>query len=62
MPTILGREPVAILATVQAIVGLVVAFGLDVSTELQAALVVAVGAVLALVARHQVTPVTDPRP
>lgn len=53
---ILGREPVLWLAAVNALVAVAVGFGLDLSTEQQALLQAAVTAVLALVARGQVTP------
>lgn len=56
MTKILGREPVLWLAAVNALVALGVGFGLDVSTEQQALLQAAVTALLALVARGQVTP------
>lgn len=54
--TIFGREPVVIVAAVNAIVGLVVGFGLDVSGEQQALIQTAVTAVLAVLARAKVTP------
>ena len=56
MPDLFARirnEPVLVTAIVTAAVGLVVAFGVDVSDELAAAIVTFVGAVLALVARRQ---------
>lgn len=56
---ILGREPVLWLAAVNAIVALAVGFGLDLTNEQQALIQGAVTAVLALVARGQVTPVRD---
>jgi hypothetical protein len=63
------REPLVTAATVTALVtaviGLVVAFGIDLSTEQQTAIlgVVAVAAplVVALFSRSKVTPVADPR-
>ena len=54
--TILGREPVAIVAAVNALVAVLVGFGLDVSNEQQALIQTAVTAVLAVVARQAVTP------
>ena len=54
--TILGREPVMILAVVQAAIALAVAFGLQWTGE-QVGLVVAFSAaVLGLIARSKVTP------
>lgn len=54
--TIFGREPVAILAAVNAAVALGVGFGLDVSSEQQALIATAVSAGLALIARAAVVP------
>lgn len=55
-----GREPAMILAAVQAVLLLVVAFGLDISNEQQVAILGAGGAILALlggaVVRSKVTP------
>lgn len=56
---ILGREPVLWLAAINAVVALAIGFGLDISTENQALIQTAVTAVLALVARGQVTPVAS---
>jgi hypothetical protein len=56
MNTIFGREPVMILAVVQAAIALAVGFGLNWSGD-QVALVTAFSAaVLGLVARQQVSP------
>lgn len=57
----LGRQPVAILAAIEAFVALLVAFGVDISTGQKAAIVVAVSAILRVVAWDSVTPVADPR-
>jgi hypothetical protein len=54
---ILGREPVLWLAALNAVVALAVGFGLELTTERQALIQAALTAVLALVARGQVTPV-----
>lgn len=54
--TIFGREPVAILAAVNAALALGVGFGLNVTSEQQALIGAAVSAVLALIARKAVTP------
>lgn len=53
---IFGREPVAILAAVNALVALAVGFGLDLTSEQQALVHGAVSALLALIARQAVTP------
>ena len=53
---ILGREPVVILAAVNAALALGVGFGMDLTGEQQALIGAAVSAVLALVARSQVVP------
>lgn len=54
--TIFGREPVAVVAVVNALMALGVGFGLDVSNEQQALIQGAATAVLALIARRSVTP------
>lgn len=54
--TIFGREPVVILAAVNAFVALAVGFGLDMTGEQQALIGAAVSAVLALIARQSVVP------
>lgn len=54
--TILGREPVSILAAVNAGLALAVGFGLDLSSERQALIAAAVSAVLAVIARQAVVP------
>ena len=50
------REPVLATALVQAVLTLVVAFGLDLSPEQIGAVLAVTAAVLGLVARSQVTP------
>jgi hypothetical protein len=50
-------EPALVAGLVQAVLTLVVAFGLDLSTEQVAAILTVTGAVLALVVRSQVSPV-----
>lgn len=57
MGTLWGREPALILGAVQAILALVVAFGLDLSVEQTGAILAASAAILAVVTRSQVTPV-----
>ncbi len=54
--TIFGREPVVILAAVNAAVALGVGFGLNLSAERQGLIGAAVSAGLALFARQQVVP------
>ena len=49
-------EPALVAGLVQAVLTLVVAFGLDLSTEQVAAILTVTAAVLALVVRSQVTP------
>lgn len=61
MGTIMGREPVAYLALVRALVVCLVAFGFGVSAEQTAGIYLAAEAVLSFVARSQVTPVEAPR-
>lgn len=52
-----GREPVLVLAVVQAALALVIAFGLDLTGEQVAGIVAVSAAVLGFVARQKVTPV-----
>ena len=59
MGTLWGREPALILGAVQAILALVVAFGLDLSVEQTGAILAASAAILAVVTRSQVTPVAQ---
>lgn len=56
-----GREPALVIGAVQAVLALVVAFGLKLSVEQTGAILAATAAVLAVVTRSQVTPVADPR-
>lgn len=53
------NEPVLITGLVQAALALAVTFGLGVSEEQVGAILAVTAAVLALVARHQVTPVAN---
>jgi hypothetical protein len=50
------REPVLWMAAVQAVLGLIVAFGVGLTADQTAAIMAASAAVLALVTRTQVTP------
>lgn len=52
----LRNEPVLLAGLVTAVVGLLVAFGVDVSDDVKAAIITFVGAVSAVVARQRVTP------
>lgn len=61
MGSLLGREPVTILAAVRAIIVCAVAFGLSLSPAQMAALFVAIEAVLAVITRQVVTPMAEPR-
>lgn len=54
------REPALVVGLVQAILALVVAFGLDLSGEQTAAILAVTAAVLAFVVRSQVTPTQGP--
>ena len=54
---ILNREPVAVMAAVEAVLAVAIGFGLDVSTEQFGLIIAALTAVLALVARSKVSPV-----
>lgn len=56
MDNIFGREPVLILAAIQALIALVVSFGLHFTPEQIGALVAFTAAVLGVVARGKVTP------
>ena len=61
MSTILAKinaEPVLAFALVQALIGLVSAFGIGLSAEQTSALLVATGALLAIVCRGKVSPVS----
>ena len=51
------REPAAIAGVVQAVLALLVAFGLDLSPEQVGAILAVTAAVLGLVVRSQVSPV-----
>ncbi len=51
-----GREPVLILAVVQAVLGLIAAFGLDLTAEQVAAVMAVTAALLGFVARSRVSP------
>ena len=54
---IFNREPALILAAVQAVIALVVAFGLEVTSVQTAGILAVTGTILALVVRSKVSPV-----
>jgi hypothetical protein len=54
-----GREPVLILGLIRAVVVLVTAFGLGLSAEQVASIYLVAEAVLSLVIRQRVTPVSE---
>lgn len=54
--TILGREPAMVLALVQAVLALVVAFGLNLEPAQIGAILAVSAVVLGLITRSQVTP------
>lgn len=51
-----GREPVLVLAVVQAALALVVSFGFDLSGEQTGAIMAFIAAALGLIVRRRVTP------
>lgn len=51
-----GREPAMVLAFVQAIIALAIAFGLDLSAEQVGTISAVTAAILGLITRSQVTP------
>ena len=55
--TIWGREPAMVLALVQAVIALVVAFGLSLAPDQIGAILAVTAVVLGLITRSQVTPV-----
>ena len=55
MGTLWGREPALILTAVNAILALLVGFGLNLTPEQQALIYAAISAVLGVVVRQQVT-------
>ncbi len=54
--TILGREPALVLALVQAVIALVVAFGLSLAPDQIGAILAVTAVILGLVTRSQVSP------
>ena len=58
MSTLWGREPALIIAAIQAVVALAVAFGLDLSPEQVGGILAVSAAILGVLTRSQVTPAT----
>ncbi len=58
---IMGREPVTIAAAIRAILLAGMAFGLKLDAAQMAAVMFAAEAILALLVRGSVTPISDPR-
>lgn len=56
MKNLWGREPVAIVATLQTLLALLLAFGVELTVEQTGAILAATAAVLGLIARAKVTP------
>jgi hypothetical protein len=56
--TIWGREPAMVLALVQAVIALVVAFGLSLEADQIGAILAVTAVVLGLVTRSRVSPVS----
>lgn len=56
MSTLWNREPAAILAVIQTVLALVIAFGTDLSVEQVGAILAVSAAVLGLITRSVVTP------
>lgn len=54
------REPALVLGLVQAVLALILAFGVDLSTEQVGAILAVTAAVLGYVTRSKVTPVSSP--
>ena len=53
-------EPTMVLAVVQAVLAMVVAFGLELSNEQTGSILAVSGAILALITRSQVSPTKTP--
>ena len=56
--TIFGREPAMVLALVQAVIALVVAFGLSLAPDQTGAILAVTAVVLGLITRSRVSPVS----
>ncbi len=54
--TRIKEEPVAVMAVIEAILAVVVVFGISLTTAQATAILGLAGAILTLIARHQVTP------
>lgn len=53
---IFGREPIVIMALIEAVLGMVVVFGLNLTVAESTSILVVAGAILTVVARQSVTP------
>ena len=60
--TIFGREPAMVLALVQAIIALVVAFGLNLAPDQIGAILAVTAVILGLITRSQVSPAPPATP
>jgi hypothetical protein len=60
--TIWGREPAMVLALVQAVLALIVAFGLDLAPDQIGAILAVTAVVLGLITRSRVSPVSGTTP
>jgi hypothetical protein len=58
---VIRNEPVLIIGLVEAILGLFLAFGVDISNEAVGAIMAVTTVILAIIARMFVTPVTGPQ-
>ena len=58
MKQLFKSEPAAVLAAVQSALALMLAFGVDLTTEQVGTIVAVTSAVLGLIVRSQVTPIT----
>ena len=58
--TIFGREPAMVLALVQAVLALVVAFGLNLAPDQIGAILAVTAVILGLITRSRVSPSTSP--
>lgn len=52
----IATEPVMFMAFIEALIGVFIVFGVDLTTEQSAAILIATGSLLSLIARQKVTP------
>lgn len=62
MGTLFNREPVMFMAVIQAIIALVLSFGVHLTTEQVGAILAVSAAILAFITRTQVSPVSKGGP